>query len=148
VLQSTADAPPSGSCGAPPDGEGTYTSGYGYLNVYQAGLAYCAPGSLEGSVSDRGSGTPIAGASVKAVSHWDAEGGIEVTTGASGAYSMTLDSGTYDVSASKTQYHTERVTGVAVCPAASTREDLDLTNLAVWCLENTCLHLPLVVRAD
>ena len=33
ALQSSADAPPAGSCGAPPDGQGNYTFGYGYLDV-------------------------------------------------------------------------------------------------------------------
>jgi len=41
ILQNNADSPPAGNCGAPPDGEGNYTYGYGYLNVYQAGLAAC-----------------------------------------------------------------------------------------------------------
>jgi len=41
ALQNTADAPPAGNCGAPPDGEGNYTYGYGYLNVLAAGNAWC-----------------------------------------------------------------------------------------------------------
>jgi hypothetical protein len=41
ALQDTADAPPAGSCGAPPDGEGNYTYGYGYLNILAAGAAWC-----------------------------------------------------------------------------------------------------------
>ena len=148
ALQSTADAPPNGSCDAPPDGEGNYTSGYGFLNAYQAGLAYCAPGSLEGSITEQGSGAPLAGATVKAVSHSEAQDTTQVSTGTSGTFSMTLDSGIYDVSASQMLYHAERVTGVAVCPDASTRQDLVLTHLNEWCLENTCFHLPLIARAD
>jgi hypothetical protein len=41
ALQNSADAPPAGYCGAPPDGEGNYTYGYGYLNVLQAGNIWC-----------------------------------------------------------------------------------------------------------
>jgi hypothetical protein len=41
LLQDNADAAPAGSCGAPPDGEGNYANGYGYLNVYNAGLQGC-----------------------------------------------------------------------------------------------------------
>jgi subtilisin family serine protease len=148
ALQSSADTPPSGSCGAPPDGEGNYTSGYGFLNAYQAGLALCVSSFLEGSVTENGSGAPIAGATVKAVSHLHAQDTMQVTTGASGTYSMTLEAGTYDVSASKTLYHTEQVTGVVVLPVSSTRQDLVLTHLSEWCPANTCLHLPLVARAD
>ena len=36
ALQNSADAPPAGDCGAPPDGEGNYAYGYGYLNVLAA----------------------------------------------------------------------------------------------------------------
>ena len=41
ALQDTADTPPAGNCGAPPDAEGNYTFGYGYLNILQAGLVHC-----------------------------------------------------------------------------------------------------------
>jgi len=41
LLQNSADASPSGSCGAPSDGQGNYTYGYGYLNVLAAGQAGC-----------------------------------------------------------------------------------------------------------
>jgi predicted phage tail protein len=41
LLQSSADAPPAGSCGLPGDG-GNYTYGYGYLNVLAAGNAGCS----------------------------------------------------------------------------------------------------------
>jgi hypothetical protein len=42
ALQNTAGAPPAGSCGAPPDAEGNYTYGYGYLDVKAAGDVVCA----------------------------------------------------------------------------------------------------------
>ncbi len=41
ALQDSARPAPDGNCGAPPDGEGNYTYGYGYLNVYDAGLSFC-----------------------------------------------------------------------------------------------------------
>lgn len=37
LLQSSADPAPAGNCGAPPDSEGNYTYGYGFLDVYAAG---------------------------------------------------------------------------------------------------------------
>jgi hypothetical protein len=148
ALQSSADAPPSGSCDAPPDEEGNYTSGYGFLNAYQAGLALCVLSSLEGSVAENGSSAPIAGATVRAISQLDAQDTMQVITGASGTYSMTLKAGTYDVLASKTLYHTEQATGVVVLPASSTHQDLVLTHLSEWCLDYTCFHLPLIARAD
>jgi subtilisin family serine protease len=42
-LQNTANAAPAGNCGAPPDGQGNYTFGYGYLDILAAGQAYCTP---------------------------------------------------------------------------------------------------------
>jgi subtilisin family serine protease len=41
LLQNNADAAPTGRCGAPPDGQGNYTYGYGYLNVLKAGQSTC-----------------------------------------------------------------------------------------------------------
>ena len=38
LLQSSAAAPPPGDCGAPESGGGNYTYGYGFLDVYRAGL--------------------------------------------------------------------------------------------------------------
>jgi hypothetical protein len=83
-----------------------------------------------------------------AVFHSEAEETVKVATDASGAYSMTLESRIYQVSASKRLYHTERVTGVEVCPGASAREDLVLTHLSDWCLANTCLYLPLYNHSE
>jgi subtilisin family serine protease len=39
LLQNHADTPPAGNCGAPVDGQGNNTYGYGYLNVLTAGIA-------------------------------------------------------------------------------------------------------------
>ncbi len=44
LLQNTADAPPAGNCSLPPDGQGNYTYGYGYLNVLAAVNACTNPG--------------------------------------------------------------------------------------------------------
>ncbi|WP_026199094.1 S8 family serine peptidase [Lamprocystis purpurea] len=42
ALQGNADTPPAGDCGAPPEGPGNYTYGYGYLNVLAAGGLVCS----------------------------------------------------------------------------------------------------------
>ena len=46
LLQDYADppTPPNPGCGVPPDGEGTYEDGYGYLNVLSA-VEYCTGGA-------------------------------------------------------------------------------------------------------
>ncbi len=46
LLQNTAAEAPVGNCGAPPEGEGNYTYGYGYLDVLAAGLQACEGTSL------------------------------------------------------------------------------------------------------
>ena len=43
VLQNTTNAAPAGNCGAPPDGQGNYTYGYGYLDILAAGQSFCSP---------------------------------------------------------------------------------------------------------
>lgn len=43
LLQDNADTPPDGACGAPPDGQGNYTFGYGYLNALAAVEACYTP---------------------------------------------------------------------------------------------------------
>jgi len=112
LLQDTADTPPPGSCGAPADGEGNYTFGYGYLNVLTAGNQVCSSGSLAGFVYDATSMAPVEGATVTA----DNGGGIVVdtTTLADGSYLMNLPDGTYDVSATKYGYTTDLVTGIVI----------------------------------
>ena len=112
LLQDTADTPPPGSCGAPADGEGNYTFGYGYLNVLTAGNQVCSSGSLAGFVYDATSMAPVEGATVTA----DNGGGIVVdtTTLADGSYLMNLPEGTYDVSATKYGYTTDLVTGIVI----------------------------------
>src|SRR5690606_40178540 len=65
LLQNSADAPiEAGACSAPPDGQGNYTYGYGYLNVLAAGTLTCGTveyGTLQGHVYDN-YGAPIEGA--------------------------------------------------------------------------------------
>ncbi len=41
ALQDFLSPPPAGTCGAPPDGEGNYTYGYGLLDVMTAAVQYC-----------------------------------------------------------------------------------------------------------
>jgi len=41
ILQNSTDVSPAGTCGSPSSGGGNYTFGYGYLDVYQAGLGVC-----------------------------------------------------------------------------------------------------------
>ena len=80
-----------------------------------AGVASCggvATGHLNGHVLDTG-GNPIAGASVDAVPGIEGNQ-IQAITDPTGYYSMTLVVGTYDVTASKSGYTSQTVTGVVI----------------------------------
>lgn len=123
ILQDSADVPLAGNCGAPPDGEGNYTYGYGYLNVFAAGLENCAAsGILVGTVTD---GTnPIVGATI--VATLDITHTYQTTTNASGDYSLTVVVGAYTVEASAFGYVTGSATGVVVVEGGTTVQDFNL----------------------
>jgi len=144
ALQNTASAAPAGDCSAPPDGEGNYTYGYGYLDILAAGMAYCGEvdmGYLDGYVYDVESGDPIEGATVSAVPAAPGALGAspDATTGPDGYYTMTLVVGTYDVTAFKTNYTPEEVTGIEIFTDTVTSQDFYLQYLGSWTeLPMTC----------
>ena len=126
LLQDTADTPAAGNCGEPPDGEGNYTFGYGYLNVYAAGMVTCTgveTGTLEGYVYDT-FGNPLQDATVSALS--------STTTDATGYYTLELPEGVYSVTASKYGYATEQVDGVEILAGETTTQDFSLEFLGAW----------------
>ncbi len=122
ALQDNADPPdpPNPGCGVPPDNEGTYEDGYGYLDVNRAGLFNCGEISyLIGHVYDAVTSNPIENALV------DARGPNGLTD-ASGYYSITLLVGTYDVEVSHPQYTTVISPGIDVFTETITRVDFYL----------------------
>jgi subtilisin family serine protease len=125
LLQDTADAPSAGNCSAPPDGEGNYTFGYGYLNVLAAGNSACNLGELTGSVSD--GSLPIPGATVTA----DNGAGLvtNTTSQLDGSYALNLPQGTYTVSAVKYAYTEDTETGVVITKDTTTVVNFTLTQL-------------------
>lgn len=150
ILQDTADVTPAGNCSAPPDGEGNYTYGYGYLNVLDVGTAWCGDvdtGTLEGYVLDN-NGAPIEGATVNAAPA--AEGnGIQATTDPNGFYTMDLVVGTYDVTAFKTNYTSQTQTNVQVISGTVvTLPDFILNFLGAWTLLDPLPGCPDWTRYD
>ena len=136
ILQDNADTPPAGNCGAPPDGEGNYTYGYGYLNVYNAGLSWCGSiGYLDGHVTDASTGNPIAGATVSAVRSGFPP--VTATTDPNGYYTKTLMVGTYTVTASAYGYLPETVAGVAIVTDTVTTQDFALTPAEMYVVSGT-----------
>lgn len=114
ILQDNAATPPAGNCSAPPT-RGNYTYGYGYLDVYAAGLLWCGEvGYLEGTVTNTVNGNPIPGATVLAYPVLESLGNIEAVTDPNGYYSMTLMVGSYNVSAEHPQFVTTWVNNVQI----------------------------------
>ncbi len=135
ALQNGADAPDPAnpSCGVPPDGQGTYEDGYGYLNVLQSGTNVCGTvetGTLEGYVYDEAM-NPVEGATVTAQGGLE-DIGINATTDPNGFYTMQLVVGTYNVTASKINYKSQTVTGVVILADQTTTQDFSITFLGAW----------------
>ena len=127
VLQDTADpSNDGGNCGAPTDGEGNFTYGYGYLNVLAAGQQVCAAGTIAGTVTN--GTTPIEGATVTA----DNGAGlvVDVLTLADGTYTLNVPEDTYDVSATKYGYTEDIETGVVVTEGSTTTVNFVITPLS------------------
>ena len=126
VLQDTADPAPAGTCGAPADGEGNYTYGYGYLNVLAAGQWVCSAGTITGSVTSASS--PVEGATVTA----DNGAGvvIDTLTGADGIYTLIAPAGTYTVTATKYGFTEDIETGVVVAEGGTVGVDFTIEPLA------------------
>jgi subtilisin-like proprotein convertase family protein len=91
-------------------------------------LPGCTPvelGKIEGTVRNALSGLPIPGATVSTTN------GVVRTTDAAGSYSMTLVEGTYDMTASATNYLGDSATGVSVTNGNTTVQDFFLTPIPV-----------------
>ncbi len=133
LLQSTANVAPAGNCGAPPDGQGNYTYGYGYLDVLAAGGEACGTveyGTLAGHVYDD-NGAAVEGATVIALPAPESNQ-VQAVTDPNGFYTMDLAVGTYNVSASKVNYTSQTVNGVVVNVNDTTTQDFSLTFLGAW----------------
>jgi subtilisin family serine protease len=126
-----------GCGGDGPDDVPNNTWGWGILDAPQA-VDSATAGSLEGTVSDADTGSPIAGAVITAqVAPGPA--GPTSTTGASGQYSTTLALGTYDITARATGYFQQTVTNVTVTGEGATLQDFGLLPVQRF-------YLPLILR--
>ncbi|OGO27073.1 MAG: hypothetical protein A2136_04835 [Chloroflexi bacterium RBG_16_54_11] len=133
ALQNNAGVTPAGNCGAPPDGEGNYTFGYGYLDVLTAGVAVCGgiqTGTLQGHVLDQDN-APVAGASVSAAPGLEANS-IDAITDPNGFYTMDLVVGTWDVTASKTNYTSQTALGIVITEGVTVTQDFQISFLGSW----------------
>jgi len=142
ALQNSTDTPAAGNCGAPPDGQGNYTFGYGYLDALNLVSLNCGGvelGTLEGHVYDQDN-NPVAGANVTA-QPVVAGNGINATTDPNGFYTMDLVVGIYDVTASKVNYTPQTVTGLEILANTTITQDFSITFQGAWtqiALPNGC----------
>jgi hypothetical protein len=125
ILQDNANTPPAGSCSAPPDGEGNYTYGYGYLDVLAAGLLNCGEvGYLDGFVTSQSG--PIEGASVTALPAIQGGNTIQAITDPNGYYNMTLTVGMYNVTAEDPLFTTVVIPDVEITAGVTTTQNIEM----------------------
>ncbi|HEY2505791.1 MAG TPA: carboxypeptidase regulatory-like domain-containing protein [Streptosporangiaceae bacterium] len=88
-------------------------------------------GTIAGEITDSSTGAPLSGATVTAT------GGFTATTDSSGDYSLTLPTGTYNVTATDFGYKSTEVDGVGVDSGATTTENLALASVPDVTLSGT-----------
>lgn len=99
---------------------GSY-SGMTLLSVSIVNLENNQTGSLNGTISDQNSASPIVGAVVSAL------GSSQTTSGAGGVYSLTLPAGVYTITVAASGYWTNTIGGVSISPNITTTLNINLT---------------------
>jgi subtilisin family serine protease len=126
MLMGSAEPRLEGQCGDPEPPNNVW--GWGALDALAA-VRLATAGRLSGVVTDAATGVPIAGARVVAESGLDVSAVAEVTTDASGFYTMTLPAGTYTVSAEADSHRVSAVTGITIGSSQDKTVDLKLVPL-------------------
>jgi N-acetylneuraminic acid mutarotase len=88
-----------------------------------AGFRTGPHGQVTGTVTDAGTGSPIAGASITA-------GDASALSDAAGHYTMSVPIGTYDITYAAFGYASKTITGVAVAENATVTENVALSAVA------------------
>jgi hypothetical protein len=132
LLQSSARDSRLSVCGGPPDGEGNYSFGYGYLDVLEAGFYTCGgvpSGILQGHVYNA-VGNPLVQATVTISS--GSENSFQTITDQYGAYTIRVPIGSYSVTAFLNGYLANTISDTAVLVSETTTLDFHLTYLGLW----------------
>lgn len=110
--------------------------GWGRVDAYAAVIAVAARGTLSGTVSRSGDGTPIPQAVVSAT---PTEGGstVQTTTDDQGRYVVGLQPVKWDVTASAFGYESQTVNRVELITGTTTVQDFALTSLPTGLLSGT-----------
>jgi uncharacterized repeat protein (TIGR01451 family) len=109
-------------------------TGWGRVDAFAAVAALAYPGFITGTVTQAGTGTPIAGATVSAAPH-DGGGGGTAIAGPAGDYRLTLAPSIYDLTISAFGYASATVWGVTVTTDTTTVADVSLTPLPTGTLQ-------------
>jgi uncharacterized repeat protein (TIGR01451 family) len=103
-------------------------TGWGRVDAFAAVVALVHPGFITGTVVQAGSGQPVVGAVVEAVSYRSGGGGRTIT-GEDGSYLLVLAPAVYDLVVSAFGYEPGEAVGVPVTAGTSTMVDFSLAPL-------------------
>ena len=127
VLHNNAATPAAGTCGAPPNGQGNYTFGYGYLDVLDSAFGRCRVGTLSGTVSNQQTGLGIPGARVTVTGGQGLS--VSTITNASGVYQVRLSEEAFQISVAAAGFTIATVSGVGITNNTTTTRNFTLTPL-------------------
>ncbi len=126
LLASTAVDVIDQSCGGDEDGDPNNVYGEGRIDAAAAVVLVAEGGIINGTVTDSGTGRPIAGGQVTVTSaDWESR----TFTKADGSYRLFVPAGTYTVVAEAFGYAAGVVSGVVVETDGTTTQNLQLTAL-------------------
>ena len=135
ILETTTTATSwPGYPGHPSDGPGgvpNQATGWGEINALaavQAAAALCGDSTIEGQVTDRNTGAPIAGAEVLATSVTEQR---QTTSDAEGFYVLNLFSDTYDLAATAFGYAPTVIPDVVATTGMTTTQNIQM-DAAAW----------------
>ncbi|MEZ4513927.1 MAG: S8 family serine peptidase [Chloroflexota bacterium] len=106
------------------------------LAATEAALVFGDPGTLQGTVSDSSTSSPLAGATIRIKSS-DSSLNWRRTTDANGFYSTPVFSGTYTVTASLYSYYPASVPNVSVTSFQTTTLDIPLEMAPTYTITGT-----------
>lgn len=124
-------------CGGTADTNNVW--GQGKLDILASvNLAPHTAATVGGTLTDEATGAKLSGITVKATGE---AGTRAVTTGADGAYRLTLSAGTYSFAYSGYGYHDRTVTGVEVAESAVLTQDTALDAVTTHAVTGTVLDV-------
>jgi uncharacterized repeat protein (TIGR01451 family) len=139
------------SCG------GDYTDGpnndWGFgtidaLAAVNSAIDFGGIGTLQGTVTEAGTGDPIPNATIQAVGPFV----LDTTTNTSGEYSLIAPQGSYEVTASAYSYFSQTVSGIEIIEAETTIQNFSLTSAPTYLVSGIVTDAntgwPLYARID